>query len=188
MKSRSYFFVVVLVAGVLAVFIVLSIGRKSGVLVSKDASSSTTAKTRDPGGKAIASAQPEFASSRMIVDSPDGKSSPGDADGVSTASHAVPATPLKATVAAKAAATLTIGDKKITLEPNQVGGFPRQLVQQGQKVTVQMSYPDGSPGDLVVAGVLDGGQFENRQRVLPLHLDETRRVSFGYTVSQELGI
>ncbi|HEY5813417.1 MAG TPA: hypothetical protein VIT23_12295 [Terrimicrobiaceae bacterium] len=124
----------------------------------------------------------------MIVDAGDGKASPGGADEVLPTSHAIPAAPLKGTVAAKATATLTIGDKNVTVEPNQVGGFPRQLVQQGQKVTVQMSYPDGSPGDLVVAGVLDGGQFENRQRAISLHLDGKGRVSFDYTVSQELGV
>lgn len=186
MKSRSYFFVAVLVAAVLAVCVVLRVGRKSGALVTKATSLSTPVATQDPAEIATASAP--LASTRVIVDSVDGKPSQGGANEVLSISRAIPATPLKGTVAAKAAATLTIGDKKVTLEPNQVGGFPRQSVQQGQKVTVQIRYPNGSPGDLVVAAVLDGGQFDDRQRVLPLHLDEARRVTFDYTVSQELGI
>ncbi|HEY5894797.1 MAG TPA: hypothetical protein VIT91_16365, partial [Chthoniobacterales bacterium] len=183
MKSRSYFFVAVLLASVTAIFLVLTIGRKSGEIATKARTLSTAGETGRPAGDTAVGA-PSTSNpsgpSRMIVDAVEAEALHKENGAATPSARANPATPLKGTVAAKATATLTIGDKNVTVEPNQVGGFPRQLVQQGQKVTVQMSYPDGSPGDLVVAGVLDGGQFENRQRVLPLHLDETRRVSFGY--------
>ncbi|HEY5894958.1 MAG TPA: hypothetical protein VIT91_17195 [Chthoniobacterales bacterium] len=144
MKSRSYFFVAMLLASVIAIFIVLSIGWKSGEIATKAKTLSTVGETEHPTGDTAVGAPSTSnpsSPSRMIVDAGNAQRSQGGTDEVFPKSRAIPATPLKATVGAKASATLTIGDKKVTLEPNQIGGFPRQLVQQGQKVTVQMSYP-----------------------------------------------
>ncbi|HEY5895173.1 MAG TPA: hypothetical protein VIT91_18280, partial [Chthoniobacterales bacterium] len=189
MKLRSYFLVAVLFAGVLLVFVVFSIGRKSNTVEVKARSSSATVSTQDSAVNSSI-APPAAGTSRMMVDADSAGSgvSQSGANGLLPGSWSTVAAPLKGAVATRAEATLTIGDKKVKLEPNQVGGFPQVLVQPRQKITVEMVYPEGSPGDMVVAAVMDGGRLEDGQRVLSLRLDESRQVKFNYAVSEEEGV
>ncbi|HEY5892533.1 MAG TPA: hypothetical protein VIT91_04810 [Chthoniobacterales bacterium] len=192
MKGRSYHLVAGLVASVVVVLVAFSIGRRSQSEEDRGGHSSTVVKGETSQEKPASDEPAVASSSRMMVDADPaggaGKASQGKTDGVLPGSRSAVAAPLKGAVATRAEATLTIGDKKVNLEPNQIGAFPQVLVQPRQQITVEMVYPDGSPGDLVVAAVMDGGQLENGQHVLSLRLDDSRQVKFNYAVSEEEGV
>ena len=51
-----------------------------------------------------------------------------------------------------------------------------------------VSFPEGDPGQRVVATVEDGGTLRDGQRVLPMQLDAQRQVAFSFTAGEAPGI
>jgi len=103
----------------------------------------------------------------------------------------------------EAVASVTTADGHTTgnLQLNQVNTFvPRVNIQPQETVTVTVSWPQGSPGEKVVAAVEDGGSLamvgqgavepaqSKGERVLKLTLDEQRAMRFVFTGSEATGI
>jgi len=82
-----------------------------------------------------------------------------------------------------------VGDETRRLLPNQVGTLvPRLDVKLNDTVAVELRYPEGTPGDRVVAVVEDGGQLNEKQRSLIMTLDDQQKVNFQFTANGGAGI
>jgi hypothetical protein len=85
--------------------------------------------------------------------------------------------------------TETGGGREVELLPNWIGVFvPRPVVDPGTAVTVEVAYPEGNPGERVVASVEDGGDLADGGAVQLLELDRDRKVSFDFTAGANVGI
>ncbi len=60
----------------------------------------------------------------------------------------------------------------------------------GLKETVQVSvaYPEGAAGDLIIIQAEDGGTIDGHEPVAKTRLDDSRKVNFTFTNTQEGGI
>jgi hypothetical protein len=75
------------------------------------------------------------------------------------------------------------------LEPNQLGNFNRVAnIAPLEKVPVEMYYPDGKPGEEIVILVQDGGMLDNGNRLKVGKLDNERKLSFGFQVTDHPGL
>lgn len=88
----------------------------------------------------------------------------------------------------KAEASVVIGGAVTQLEPNQTGDFQRVYVKPGSSVEVTVSYPEGQPGDKVVAVAQDGGSIDGKGIAKALTLDKQRNVTFTADTTTEGGI
>jgi hypothetical protein len=74
-------------------------------------------------------------------------------------------------------------------ELNQIGHFDRIAnIAPLETVPVEIFYPDGKPGDQVVIAVQDGGMLDNGNRVKVAKLDNQRKLSFTFQVTDHPGI
>ncbi len=97
--------------------------------------------------------------------------------------------PLHESVAAPASGVfVSASGKETAMEPNEIGVFERQLIQPSEAVKVRVSYPTGSPGDLVVAAVEDGGLLENGKHTAALRLDAERTAAFRFEATEAQGL
>lgn len=120
----------------------------------------------------------------------------GGAQGALAGSHgAQPAQPVS-TVAGHAVeypgrfakATVQVDGKSYQLTPNQIGNFPRVLVQPKDTIHVQVAYPQGQPGDAVVVETEDGGNLDGKKMANITALDGQQKVQFNFQTTSQPGI
>ncbi len=162
---------------------------------SHQAGGSSSAVASSPAASRSPAARPVLAGGQQLAAQP----SAGGQPGVATVAlvGATGATPAQMAAVSqlpirvhgeKVLAQMNVGGQSIDLEPNQVGAFPRVLIDLGQKVSVTVNWPDAQAGQRVVAAVEDGGTLNQGQRVLPLNLDGRLQVAFDFTAEQGPGI
>ncbi len=78
---------------------------------------------------------------------------------------------------------------EVELLPNSIGVFiPRPTVDPGAAVAIEVAYPQGTPGEVVVASVQDGGDLADRKAVQTLTLSNERKISFNFFTGANEGI
>lgn len=85
-------------------------------------------------------------------------------------------------------AMVRVGGQTLQGDANELGIFPEIRVQPGQQVGVTVAYPEGQPGQRIVAAVEDGGLLQDGERVLPMQLDSQQAVTFNFTAGEARGI
>jgi len=87
-----------------------------------------------------------------------------------------------------AKAEVRTGNQVFELTPNQLGNF--QQIQMGpkQKVSVQVAFPEGQPGDPVAIEVKDGGQLDGKQMAEVVALDNQDDIQFQFQTTDQSGI
>ena len=85
-------------------------------------------------------------------------------------------------------AHMETGGQSGDLTPDQTGTFPVVHIDPKQKVSVTAAWPDGQPGQRVVAAVVDGGELAVDQRTLPLDLNAHNQVNFVFTAATAPGL
>src|SRR4051812_11262333 len=69
--------------------------------------------------------------------------------------------------------------KTSELKMNSLGYFNRiSNIRPFEKLPVEISYPEGSPGDQVLVTVEDGGKLENGTGIQVLRLNSQKKVAF----------
>ena len=85
--------------------------------------------------------------------------------------------------------TVKVGDKLYTRRPNQIGCFPKiAKIPPGDTVAIEVSYPNGRAGEKIVLSVEDGGKLDNGKGVKVMQLDNQKKCSFNFTVTQYPGL
>ncbi|HEY5743350.1 MAG TPA: hypothetical protein VIS99_12505 [Terrimicrobiaceae bacterium] len=88
----------------------------------------------------------------------------------------------------RAIAAVSYAGRKYSLQPTQYGFFDRVLIEQSAKVPVQVTYPDGEPGEKVIVEVEDGGQLDNDSILAVQSLDDQKRLAFVFQATDQTGI
>jgi hypothetical protein len=75
---------------------------------------------------------------------------------------------------------------------NAAGSSEIIYVEPGQRVALTVEYPDGAPGDTVLAQAMDGGDFVEQEQpvnraAVKLSLDERKTAGLTFAVGQNLG-
>lgn len=81
-------------------------------------------------------------------------------------------------------------DKKIYQPlPNQVGCFDMiSNIKPLATIPVEVSYSNGKAGDKVILTVEDGGKLDNGKGIRIAQLDNLKKLSFSFTVSNQPGL
>lgn len=75
------------------------------------------------------------------------------------------------------------------LPSNAIGYFERVAnIQPKERVPVEIAYRNGRRGEKVEIIALDGGVFDNGKKVKVVQLDNQKKLSFNFQVSNSLGI
>ncbi len=85
-------------------------------------------------------------------------------------------------------AQIKIGDQTTELVAGETRQFDRIKVARGEKMQLQITYPEGEAGQTVAVEVKDGGKLDNNSVAKVVQLDENKRLSFGFQVSMNRGI
>ncbi|HEY5893346.1 MAG TPA: hypothetical protein VIT91_08960 [Chthoniobacterales bacterium] len=88
----------------------------------------------------------------------------------------------------RAVAAVSYAGRKYSLQPTQYGFFDRVLIGPSAKVPVQVTYPDGEPGEKVIVEVEDGGQLDNNSILAVQALDDEKRLAFVFQATDQTGI
>ncbi|HEY5895676.1 MAG TPA: hypothetical protein VIT91_20850 [Chthoniobacterales bacterium] len=88
----------------------------------------------------------------------------------------------------RAIAAVSYAGRKYSLQPTQYGFFDRVLIEPSAKVPVQVTYPDGEPGEKVIVEVEDGGQLDNDSILAVQALDDEKRLAFVFQATDQTGI
>jgi hypothetical protein len=85
-------------------------------------------------------------------------------------------------------ASVTVGGQEYQLSSNQIGCFQRVYVEPRAKIPVQLTYPDGNPGDTVVVESEDGGRIiESNKIVYVGNLGDDRNLAFQFETTTQQG-
>lgn len=71
---------------------------------------------------------------------------------------------------------------------NAVGAYRRINVRPKEKTSVELVFPGGREGDVVIVSAMDGGRVNGKSGGNKLALDKTGRVGFNFEVNEERGI
>lgn len=87
-------------------------------------------------------------------------------------------------------AYVTVGSsgRKLRMEVNQLGEYPRVQIKAGDKVDVRLQFNRSAPGSSIALTAQDGGHFSSSTPSLQAVLDESRQASFSFEASTNEGI
>jgi hypothetical protein len=183
--------VVLFISGV-AFLICASVGTSSDKVADN---SSVVSKSTNSSGQLDSSAPStaQIASVKTSA-SPSGNVPPGP--GFSPVAHSLPPAQPVSAVAGHAVeylgqfarASVRVDGRDYQLTPNQLGNFPRVLIQPKDLVHVQVAYPQGQTGDPVVVETEDGGNLDGRKTANITALDGQQNVQFNFQATSQPGI
>ncbi|HRP31477.1 MAG TPA: hypothetical protein PKV73_06280 [Agriterribacter sp.] len=79
--------------------------------------------------------------------------------------------------------------KTYHLKPNQMGAFgPVYNIHPMQKLTIEMTYPKGKSGQIIVIETLDGGLLGNKKIVQALSLNNQYKIVFNFLSGEDPGL
>ncbi len=108
-------------------------------------------------------------------------------DSTARPSHPVPPTK-PARKGVLVSARVVAGGKENQMFANQVGAYRRINVRPKEKASVDLAYPGGREGDVIIVSAMDGGRVNGKSGGDKLTLDKAGRVSFNFEVNEERGI
>lgn len=88
----------------------------------------------------------------------------------------------------RAVADISFGGRKYSLKPAQYGIFDQILVEPSSRIPVQVTYPDGEPGEKVIVEVEDGGRLDNDSILAIQSLDDEKRLAFVFRTTAQTGL
>jgi hypothetical protein len=80
------------------------------------------------------------------------------------------------------------GKSSPALQLNEVGDFERVQVKTGQKIEVELSFPQSKEGENVFLQAEDGGRFQGDKVIEVQSLGPERKSSFQFEVGRNRGI
>jgi hypothetical protein len=76
----------------------------------------------------------------------------------------------------------------LALTPNEIGLFPRVLVEAKTKINISAAYTGARAGEQIVVSAEDGGQLDNGKPVMIAALGANGTVNFNFTTSADEGV
>lgn len=87
-------------------------------------------------------------------------------------------------------AYVTVGStgRKLRMDVNQLGEYPRVQIKAGDKLDVRLQFNRSAPGSAIALTAQDGGRFASSTASQQAVLDEARQASFSFEASTNEGI
>jgi cytoskeletal protein RodZ len=182
-RKSQYAILLVVVAGLLATFWVFHSKDQSLPTASKVSVATAPAKQNQQAAGAPSSTQTANSVATVSKPSPTKNSSGSNSQPVSiVAGQQVEYPGLFAT------ASVSVNGKDYQLTPNQLGSFPRVLVEPSSTTHVKIAYPQAHAGDSVVVETEDGGQLDNSKMANIATLDDKLTLQFNFQTTSQSGI
>ena len=89
---------------------------------------------------------------------------------------------------ARAVAKVNVKGSETKLLPDQNGEFARVLIDPRETVAVQLSFPEGAPGQQITVQVADGGVLDGKAPGKALKLDDSKNITFSFRANEDPGL